>query len=138
MLREFKEFALRGNVFELAIAFILGLAFLAVVNSLVNDVLMNLIAALVGRPDFSSLTFNVGEGVIRYGAFLTAVVKFLLIAFALFLIVKAVNRMMRPKEGEEPVTRECPYCMATIPIRASRCSACTSNVEARPAEVRRP
>ncbi len=97
MLKEFKEFALRGNVLDLAVAVILGIAFGAVINSLVNDVLMNLIAALVGRPDFNGLTFSVGNGVIRYGAFLTALVNFLLIAAVLFLVLKAVARMFPPK-----------------------------------------
>src|ERR671922_2368057 len=129
MWKEFKEFALRANVLELAIAVILGLAFGAVITSLVDDVLMNLIAALVGEPDFSDLTFTVGDAVIRYGAFLTALVNFLLVALALFLVVKAVNRATRKPADEEPTVRECPYCLTTIPARASRCSSCTMEVE---------
>ena len=129
MWKEFKEFALRANVLELAIAVILGLAFGAVITSLVDDVLMNLIAALVGEPDFSDLTFTVGDAVIRYGAFLTALVNFLLVALALFLVVRAINRATRKPADEEPTVRECPFCLSTIPSRATRCSACTMEVQ---------
>ncbi len=129
MWKEFKEFAFRGNVIELAVAVILGLAFGVVITSLVNDVLMNLIAAAIGQPDFSQLTFTVNDAVIRYGAFLNALVNFLLVALALFLIVKAVNRATRTPADEEPSGRECPYCLTTIPARASRCSACTMEVQ---------
>jgi large conductance mechanosensitive channel len=131
MLKEFKAFALRGNVLDLAVAVVLGIAFGVVIASLVDDVLMNLIAALFGQPDFSTLTFTVNESVIRYGRFLNAVVNFLLIALALFLVVRAVNRAMGfRKAGEEPpAMRECPYCRTSIPVQASRCSACTSEVE---------
>jgi large conductance mechanosensitive channel len=129
MWKEFKEFAFRGNVLELAVAVILGLAFGAVITSLVNDVLMNLIAAAIGQPDFSQLTFTVNEAVIRYGAFLNALVNFLLVALALFLVVKAVNRATRKPADEEPTVRECPFCLSTIPARASRCSACTTQIQ---------
>lgn len=131
MFKEFKAFALRGNVLDLAVAVVLGIAFGAVITSLVDDVLMNLIAAIFGQPDFSALTFTVNESVIRYGRFLNAVVNFLLIALALFLVIRAVNRAMGfRKAGEEPpAMRECPYCRTSIPAQASRCSACTSEVE---------
>ena len=129
MLREFKTFALRGDLLDIAVAFILGVAFASVVNALVDGVLMPLIAAIVGKPNFDALTFNVGSGVIRYGAFLTTLVNFFLIAFVLFLILKAANRAIR-RPPETPV-RECPYCRTPIPITASRCSACTSDVESR-------
>jgi large conductance mechanosensitive channel len=136
MWKEFKAFALRGNVVDLAVAVILGIAFGALITSLVQDVIMNLIAALVGRPDFDDLTFNVGDGVIRYGSFLNAVVNFLLIALALFLIVRMVSRAMRPKgaEPEAPVLRECPYCLSSIPERATKCSFCASEILPIPAE----
>jgi large conductance mechanosensitive channel len=127
MLREFKEFALRGNVVELAAAVILGLAFNAVVQSLVDDVLMNFIAAIAGRPDFSNLTFRIGEGQIGYGAFLTAVVNFLLIAFVLFILVRTVNRLRGPAE-EVAEQIPCPFCRTSIPAEASRCPACTSDI----------
>lgn len=127
MLRDFKAFALRGNLLELAIAFILGVAFAAVVNSFVNDILMNIIAAVAGKPDFSDLTFSLGDGVIRYGSFLTALVTFLIIAFVLFLIVRAVERVMPSKPGER---RDCPNCLASIPENATVCQFCTRDVAA--------
>jgi large conductance mechanosensitive channel len=132
MLTEFKKFALRGNVVELAVAVILGLAFNAVVQSLVDDVLMNIIAAAVGKPDFSDLTFQIGDAVIRYGDFLTAVVTFILIAFALFLVVKALNRMMGARE-EPPKMAECPFCKTSIPVTATKCPACTSQLQSQTA-----
>ena len=128
MWKEFREFALRGNVIELAVAVILGIAFGMVIASLVNDVLMNLIAAAIGQPDFSQLTVTINDAVIRYGAFLNAVINFLLVALALFFLIKAVNRATRRPAAEEPTVRECPYCMSSIPARATRCSACTMEV----------
>jgi large conductance mechanosensitive channel len=126
MLREFKEFALRGNLLDLAIAFVLGVAFSAVVTSLVDDVIMNVIAALVGKPDFSDLTLTLGDGVIRYGAFLTALVTFLIIAWVLFLVVKAVQAMVPPKKAAD---RDCPHCLSSIPIGAGTCAFCTKDVQ---------
>ncbi len=129
MLDEFKEFALKGNLIELAVAFILGLAFSAVVTSLVNDVILQLIAAIVGQPNFSGLTIDLGDTPIYYGTFLTALINFLLIAFVLFLIIKAVNRLQRPsQEAPAPATRNCPYCFTVIAAAATRCSAFTSEV----------
>ncbi len=131
MLKEFKAFAFKGNVLDLAVAVILGIAFGAVINSAVNDVLMNMVAAIVGEPDFSSLTFTIGDGVIRYGSFLTALANFVLVAFALFLVVKSVQRALARNRSEEPSdVRPCPYCLTNIPVEASRCSACTSEVPA--------
>jgi large conductance mechanosensitive channel len=125
MIREFKEFALKGNLVELAVAFVLGLAFAGVVTSLVDDVIMQLVAAIVGKPDFSDLTFSIGEGEIRYGAFLTALVTFLVIAFVLFLIVKAVQKAMPAKVNE----RDCLHCLSSIPIGADTCAFCTKDVQ---------
>jgi large conductance mechanosensitive channel len=126
MLKEFREFALKGNLLELAVAFVLGLAFAAVVTSFVDDVIMQLVAAIIGKPDFSNLTFSIGDGVIRYGSFLTALVTFLIIAWVLFLIVKAVQQMMpEPKVTE----RDCPHCLSSIPIGASACAFCTRDVQ---------
>ncbi len=126
MIRDFKEFALKGNLLELAVAFVLGTAFAAVVTSLINDVIMNLIAAIVGKPDFSALKFNVGHGQIRYGSFLTALVTFLLIAFVLFLLVKAAQKAM-PKKV---TTQDCPHCLTSIPVGANTCAFCTKDVVA--------
>jgi large conductance mechanosensitive channel len=125
MLKEFKDFALKGNLLELAVAFVLGVAFAAVVTSFVDDVIMQLIAAIVGKPDFSDLTFSIGDGVIRYGSFLTALVTFLIIAWVLFLIVKAVQTAMPAKATQ----RDCPHCLSSIPIGASTCAFCTRDVQ---------
>ncbi len=130
LLSDFKAFAVQGNLLELAVAFILGVAFAAVVNSFVNDVLMNVIAAVAGKPDFSDLTFSIGDGVIRYGSFLTALVTFLIIAFVLFLIVRAVQRATRPRAAER---RDCPHCLSSIPVGAAVCSSCTRDIRAEPA-----
>jgi large conductance mechanosensitive channel len=132
MLREFKKFALRGNVVELAVAVILALAFNAVILSFVNDILMALIGGLVGEPNFSVLSVQVGEATIAYGAFITVVVNFLLVALALFLIVKAINRMMG--QGDEPPEMaECPFCKTSVPVNATKCPACTSQLAGQPA-----
>jgi large conductance mechanosensitive channel len=133
MWKEFKEFAFKGSVIELAVAVILGIAFGAVVASFVGDILMNLIAAVIGQPDFSQLSFTVNDAEIRYGAFLTALINFLLVALALFFVIQAMNRASRKPADEEPTVRECPHCLSTIPARASRCSACT--MEVRPVTV---
>jgi large conductance mechanosensitive channel len=125
MIRDFKEFALKGNLLELAVAFVLGVAFAAVVTSLVDDVIMQLVAPIVGKPDFSDLTFSIGDGVIRYGSFLTALVTFLIIAWVLFLIVKAAQTLMPAKVTQ----RDCPHCLSSIPIGASACAFCTRDVQ---------
>ena len=125
LLRDFRAFALRGNLLELAVAFILGVAFAAVVSSFVNDVLMNIIAAVAGKPDFNDLTFSVGDGVIRYGRFLTALVSFLVLAFVLFLIVRSVERMLSSKPADR---QDCPNCLSSIPVGARVCSFCTREV----------
>jgi large conductance mechanosensitive channel len=100
-VKEFRDFINRGNLVELAVAFVLGVAFAALVASFVNDIVMQIVAAIFGEPDFSSLTFDLGDSVIRYGAFLTQLINFLIIAFVLFLIVKAYNRFRR-SQGEDP------------------------------------
>lgn len=131
MFKEFKAFALKGNMLDLAVGVIIGATFNAVINSLVGDVIMNFVAAIVGKPDFSELVFTIGNTPIRYGNFLTALVNFFLIAFVLFLVIRAVNRLTRPKgaDAEAPRMRECPYCTTAIPMKARRCLACTSEVE---------
>lgn len=131
IIAEFKAFAFRGNLIDLAVAVILGLAFNQVVQSIVDGVLMPLVAAIFGQPDFDSLHIDVGEAAILYGLFLTALVKFFLIALALFFIVRAVNRLLHPQgaPAQPPKTRECPYCFTVIPLVATRCSGCTSQVD---------
>jgi large conductance mechanosensitive channel len=129
MLQEFKAFALKGNLVELAVAFILGLAFSAVVTSLVNDIFMPVIGAVVSDKSFANLTFEIAGVDILYGNFLTAVVYFLIVAWVLFLLVKAINQMQRPAaEAPAENTRECPYCLSAIPLLARRCPNCTSEV----------
>ena len=102
----------------------MGVAFAAVVSSFVDDVVMNVIAAVVGKPDFNSLTFSIGDGVIRYGSFLTALTTFLLIAWVLFWVVKAANRVMPQKVTKH----DCPHCLTAIPIAATACAACGRDV----------
>ena len=128
MWKEFKDFMIRGNLLELAVALILALAFGAVVNSFVNDVLMAALGGLLGQPNFAALSFTVGEAEVYYGAFLNALVNFVLVAFALFLIIKGINRAKRAGPAGE-VARACPYCLSSIPASATRCSACTSEIE---------
>lgn len=103
MIKEFKEFIMRGNVIDLAVAVIIGAAFTAVVNSFANDILMQIVAAVFGKPDFSDLTFDLGDAVIRYGAFITVLINFLIVAAVVFLVVKGINRLqnLRTKEEEE-------------------------------------
>jgi large conductance mechanosensitive channel len=138
MLNEFKEFALRGNVLDLAVGVIVGGAFGNIVKSLVDDVVMPPVGLLVGGVDFAKLAIVIpGRGgqpvAINIGLFLNATVNFLIIAFAVFLLVRQVNRLMRkPVTADQPkvVARECPYCMSMVPARARRCAHCTSSLEA--------
>lgn len=128
MLREFKEFTMRGSLLDLAVAVILGLALGAVIASFVDDVLMQVIAGVFGQSDFSSLTFAVGDGVVRYGAFLNAVINFVLVALALFLVIRAYNRLVLRGDTAAPATKPCPYCVSQIAVNASRCPNCTSDL----------
>jgi large conductance mechanosensitive channel len=130
VLKEFKEFLLRGNLIEIAVGLVLALAFTAVVTSLVADLITPLIAALFGQPDFSGLDFTINDSVFRYGEFLNAVLSFVLIAAVLFfLVVKPVNAVAKRRAGpEEPATRECPECLSQIPAGARRCAFCTAEV----------
>jgi large conductance mechanosensitive channel len=127
VIEEFKAFINKGNVLDLAVAVIMGLAFGAVVTSFVNDILMQIIAAIFGQPDFSGLYFNIGSGVIKYGSFLNALINFLLVAFAVFLVIKAYNQMRKPTPATT-TTKDCPYCLSTIPLGATRCPNCTSEL----------
>ena len=125
VLKEFRDFAVKGSLVDLAVAFILALFFAAVVTSLVNDVILAFIAASFGQPNFGSLTAHVGKGVIKYGLFIQAVVNFLVVAVVLFFLVRAMNRIMPPPPpNQEP----CPYCRTSIPMNATRCPACTSDL----------
>ena len=130
MLKGFKEFILRGNVIELAVAFIMGVAFSALVTAFVADIVTPLIAAIFGKPDFSALKFTINHSTFLYGSFVNAVVSFILIAAAVyFAIVVPMNAMAaRRAKGEDPTTRECPECLSEIAIAARRCPHCTSEL----------
>jgi large conductance mechanosensitive channel len=149
MGKDFKEFILRGNVVDLAVAVIIGAAFGTIVTSLVNDLVMPPIGLLLGNVDFTDLFVVLKDGskaagpyatladaqaagavTLNYGVFISRVVTFLIVAFAVFLVVRALNRMKRPATAAAPVTKECPYCVSTIGIKASRCPNCTSQLPA--------
>jgi len=145
MLKEFKEFAMRGNVLDMAVGIIMGAAFGGIVNSLVNDILMPPIGLLLGKVDFSSLFINLsgqdyaslaqakaaGAATISYGLFLNTIINFLIVTFAVFLLIRQVNKFRRQPEPvvAAPTKRECPYCLSTIPIRATRCAYCTAELK---------
>lgn len=129
MFKEFREFAMRGNVIDLAVAVIIGGAFGKIVTSLVNDVLTPLIGLAMGGVNFSSLAVTIGEASIMYGAFIQAIIDFIIIAFVIFLIVRAMNRMKGPAPAPAaPTTKDCPHCFTAIPIKATRCPNCTSQL----------
>ena len=129
---EFKQFLLRGNVIDLAVAFVVGAAFAALVQAAVADLLTPLVAAIFGQPDFSALTFTVNGSTFRYGHFLNVLIAFVTIAFVVFFfVVKPINRLMelsRRRESPDPSTRKCPECLSEISIDARRCAFCTSEV----------
>jgi large conductance mechanosensitive channel len=145
MFKEFKEFAVKGNVLDLAIGVIIGAAFGKIVTSLVEDIIMPPVGLLLGHVDFSNLFINLsdkpydsvakakaaGAPTLNYGIFLNNVLSFLIVAFVVFLIVRAVNRMRRGEEkpAAVPVVKECPYCFSPIPIKATRCPQCTSELK---------
>lgn len=130
MLKEFRQFLLRGNVVDLAVGVVIGAAFGAVVTSMVEDLITPIVAAIVGQSDFSSLTFTINGSVFRYGSFLNAVISFLIIATAVFwLVVLPMNRLMSRMRTEPPIdehTRSCPECLSDVPQEARRCAFCTS------------
>jgi large conductance mechanosensitive channel len=151
MLKEFKEFAMRGNVIDMAIGIIIGGAFGPIVGSMVNDVLMPPIGLAMGGVDFSNLFVLIKEGskaaapyaslaaakqagavTINYGLFINSVISFIIVVFCVFLLVKTMNRLKREEAAPpaEPTTRDCPFCYSAIPLKASRCPQCTSEVKA--------
>jgi len=131
-MKDFREFLLRGNIVDLAVAVVIGVAFGALTDSLVADLLTPLIAAIGGQQDFSALTFTVNGSIFRYGMFLNAVFAFVLIAAVIFfLVVKPVNALMNRKRPEPPVdepTKDCPECLSSIPEAARRCAFCTAEL----------
>ncbi|UCG21755.1 MAG: large conductance mechanosensitive channel protein MscL [Deltaproteobacteria bacterium] len=153
MLKEFKEFAMRGNVVDMAVGIIIGAAFGTIVKSLVADIIMPPIGLLLGNVDFSNLFVVLKQGTIagpytalvdaqkagavtiNYGMFANTVISFIIVAFSVFLLIRGINKLKREEETppEEPTTKECPHCLSTIPIKATRCGHCTSELSAEPA-----
>ena len=132
MVNEFKQFILRGNVIDLAVAVVIGAAFGAVITSLVENIITPIIAAIGGQPDFSALDFTINDSVFRYGAFLNSVIAFLIIAAVVFfLVVKPMNALltrMRTEPSPDPLTRKCPECLSEVQVDARRCPFCTSEI----------
>ena len=129
MLKEFKDFVMRGNVLDLAVAVIIGGAFGKIVASLVNDLLMPVIGLAMGQVNFSELAWTVGSASVRWGAFVQTVIDFLVIAFVIFLIIKSANKMKKPAPAAAPTTKDCPHCFSVIHIKATRCPNCTSEMK---------
>jgi large conductance mechanosensitive channel len=128
MLKEFREFAMRGNVMDLAVGVIIGAAFGKIITSLVDDLLMPVVGLFTGGIDFSERVIQVAGAEVRWGAFIQNIIDFLIVAFIVFLIVRAMNRLKRD-EPTTPTTKECPHCFTTIPLKASRCPNCTSELK---------
>lgn len=151
MLKEFKEFATRGNIMDLAVGVVIGGAFQAIINSLVSDIIMPAVSIITGKVDFSDMVFTVGEASIKYGNFITAIVNFLIIAFSIFLAITYLNKLNKKMEAinlgqiekinkklgktkkeepvPEPTVKVCPYCFSEISYKATRCPHCTSELE---------
>lgn len=131
IVKEFKEFIMRGNVMDLAVGVIIGGAFSAIVTSLTDDIISPILG-IFGGMDFSNLVATVNGAEIRYGAFITAIINFLIMALIIFLMVKGINKVMslgKKKEETAPTTKKCPYCCSEIDIKATKCPHCTSDVE---------
>lgn len=128
MLKEFREFAMRGNVLDLAVAVIIGGAFGKIIASLVNDILMPLIGLAMGGVNFSELAVVVGEAQVKYGMFIQAIVDFVIVAFVIFMIIRTMNRFKKPQPVAAPTTKDCPRCFTAIPLNATRCPNCTSEL----------
>lgn len=132
-LSEFRDFAIRGNVIDMAVGVVIGAAFKAIVDSLVNDIITPFIG-LFANKDLSENVFMIGEVAIKYGSFISAIINFLLMAFVIFTVIKVINKARtygkkeKPVEAVEAVTKDCPYCLSEIPIKATRCKYCTSEL----------
>ncbi|RJR28614.1 MAG: large conductance mechanosensitive channel protein MscL [Candidatus Latescibacterota bacterium] len=147
MFKEFKEFAMRGNVMDMAVGIIIGAAFGTIIASLVNDVIMPPIGLLLGNVNFSDLYVvlrgggapgpyaslaaakEAGAVTLNYGSFVNTIVNFLIVAFAIFMVVKNMNRLKRPAPAVAPTTKDCPFCFSSVPIKAIRCPHCTSDLK---------
>ncbi|MGB6199350.1 MAG: large-conductance mechanosensitive channel protein MscL [Candidatus Acidiferrales bacterium] len=144
MLKEFKEFAMKGNVLDMAIGIVIGAAFGGIVTSFVSDVLMPPLGRLLGHADFSNFFLSLngqhygtlaaakaaGAATLNYGLFVNSIINFLIVAFAIFLLVRAVNRMRKQEPAAAPTTRDCPRCLSAVPLKATRCAFCTSDLSA--------
>ncbi len=144
MIKEFKAFVMRGNVLDMAVGIIIGAAFGKIIGSLVEDVIMPPIGLLLGHVDFSNLFINLsgkdvasvaaakaaGAATINYGLFLNTIINFLIVAFAIFVIVRMVSKMQKPAPVAAPTTRDCPYCLGAVPLKATKCMYCTSELRA--------
>lgn len=142
MIKEFKEFIMRGNVVDLAVAVIIGGAFGKIITSLVNDIIMPPLGLLLGKVNFTDLFIDLsgsnhpslkaaqdaGAPTINYGLFINNVIDFVLIALVIFLVIKLMNSLKKPVAAAEPTTKDCPYCLTSIPIKATRCPHCTSEL----------
>jgi large conductance mechanosensitive channel len=142
MFKEFKAFAMRGNVLDMAVGIIIGAAFGRIITSFVGDIIMPPLGLIIGKVDFSSLFLNISgtsyptlaaakaanAATINYGVFLNTVIDFLIVAFVIFVLVRQVNHWSKPAPAATPTTKECPYCLTQIPLKATRCPACTSEV----------
>ena len=142
MIKEFKEFVVKGNVLDMAVGIIIGASFGKVVTSFVNDVMMPPIGLLLGKVDFSNLFINIsgksfeslvdakkaGAATLNYGLFLNTTIDFLIVGFAIFILVRQVNRLKRQTPTATPVIRNCPFCFTDIPVKATRCPHCTSTI----------
>lgn len=144
MIKEFREFAVKGNLVDMAVGIIMGAAFGKIVSSLVSDIIMPPLGLLMGRVDFKDLAITLQAGhpatqaspevkavVIRYGLFLNTIIDFVIVAFAIFIVIKQINHLQRlavKEEKADPTTKQCPRCCSTIPIKAERCPACTSEL----------
>lgn len=143
MLKEFKEFVMRGNVLDLAVAVVIGAAFGKIIASLVDDIIMPPIGLALGNVDFANLFVNLsgkdypsvaaakaaGAATLNYGIFFNTIFSFLIIAFVIFLLIRSYSKMQKPKLAPAPTTKDCPYCLSAIPIKATRCAHCTSEVK---------
>jgi large conductance mechanosensitive channel len=143
MFKEFKEFAMKGNLVDMAVAFVLGGAFGKIVTSFVNDIVMPPLGMLLGHVDFSKLFINLsgqayptldaaraaGAATLNYGMFINAVIDFLIVALVMFVIIKQMNKMRKPAPAPAPATKECPYCLSAVPLKAVRCPNCTSEIK---------
>jgi large conductance mechanosensitive channel len=144
MFKEFKQFAMRGNVLDMAVGIIIGATFGKIITSFVSDILMPPLGLAVGKVDFSNLFLNIsgksyeslaaakaaGAATINYGVFLNSIIDFLIVAFAIFLLIRQVNRWNKPAPAAAPTTKDCSYCATAIPLAAKRCPNCTSELRA--------